>query len=124
MSKYYNEDIIKKYNERNEVFIPHYINLNYETNEILKKQVNDYSKLCKYLENEIHDLNKKIKKIKKNKKQNLDCIICYEDKVSKVFIPCGHICVCNDCYNKINGCKCLYCGRPSQGTIMCYATGF
>jgi len=37
------------------------------------------------------------------------CPICYENRCKYIFIPCGHICLCNDCYmiflkNKIFNC--------------------
>lgn len=26
-----------------------------------------------------------------------DCIICYNNKVKEILLPCGHICICNEC---------------------------
>lgn len=34
-----------------------------------------------------------------------ECIICYAEKKSVVFAPCGHYCCCSDCANMLtNGC--------------------
>lgn len=33
-----------------------------------------------------------------------DCIICLEVKKSKILVPCGHYCLCNNCSNKIDKC--------------------
>ena len=29
------------------------------------------------------------------------CSICYENKVEKCFIKCGHACICGDCFTKL-----------------------
>jgi len=39
------------------------------------------------------------------------CIICYTKKKCYAFIPCGHLCMCEDCHEKYQDDKCIICRR-------------
>lgn len=56
---------------------------------ILKKKIKEKEKKLKEKEEEIEKLEKK-------------CSICFENKCNIVFIPCGHLCMCNVCNDKYN----------------------
>lgn len=32
------------------------------------------------------------------------CVVCQVDVVNKVFLPCRHACVCNQCFTKVEKC--------------------
>ena len=44
-----------------------------------------------------------------------ECVICMDSKTDNVFLPCGHMCTCNECYIKLkkasNNVKCPMCRR-------------
>ena len=64
-------------------------------NEIVKLK-NEIVKL----KNEIKDKEKKIKE-KEDRIEELDkkCSVCFTNKSNIIFVPCGHLCMCNDCNN-------------------------
>ncbi|XP_059616470.1 E3 ubiquitin-protein ligase LRSAM1-like [Phlebotomus argentipes] len=33
-----------------------------------------------------------------------ECVICMDEKVEIIFIPCGHLCVCSGCHNSVTNC--------------------
>eukprot|EP00435_Cladocopium_sp_Y103_P011879 s553_g3.t1 len=39
------------------------------------------------------------------------CVICQDAKPSQAFVPCGHVCVCLSCWDRLaqNGGKCPNC---------------
>ena len=39
------------------------------------------------------------------------CIICYKNKKTYAFIPCGHLCICNECVDKYEDDKCIICRK-------------
>ena len=39
------------------------------------------------------------------------CVVCIEKKKNMVFIPCGHLCCCAVCGNKV-GSQCPVCRQP------------
>lgn len=37
------------------------------------------------------------------------CVICFVEKMKYVFIPCGHFCICDECYQHLPSNKCPIC---------------
>lgn len=37
------------------------------------------------------------------------CLICYTEEKTHAFIPCGHLCMCEECNKKYNDDKCIIC---------------
>lgn len=55
--------------------------------------------------------------------KNGECTICFDQEVDAVIYTCGHMCLCNDCGQKlkrqINAC-CPICRRPIKDVIKTY----
>jgi rubrerythrin len=70
------------------------INLNNYSNEINSF----FNFFINPLKNTIVNLKNELKK-KEEKIEELDkkCSICFENKSNIIFIPCGHLCICNVC---------------------------
>ena len=68
----------------------------------------------------IKDFNKEISE-DEDKDENL-CSICLDNKKTHAFVPCGHVCVCEDCSKKINIKKdnCLICREKIESIIKIY----
>ncbi|XP_075518016.1 LOW QUALITY PROTEIN: MND1-interacting protein 1-like [Primulina tabacum] len=52
-----------------------------------------------------------------------DCVICMEEEVSIVFLPCAHQIICTNCngtYGKKGRATCLYCRAPIEQRIRVY----
>lgn len=51
-----------------------------------------------------------------------DCCICLDRKVTIVFVPCGHLIVCEDCSKQISNAKqeCPICRNPVRQHIKIY----
>jgi hypothetical protein len=43
--------------------------------------------------------------------EDLVCIICFKEKRSIAFIPCGHLCMCSSCSHKYNDTNCIVCRK-------------
>ncbi len=78
------------------------------------------------LQNIIKKINDKIKRHifkineKCEKKYYTDvCVICIINEPNKLYIPCGHVCICNECnkYNKYNYEKIINCPICKSGKI-------
>lgn len=68
-------------------------NINF-TNPI-KKTIENLKDEIKKLKNEIKDKEEKLEELD-NK-----CSVCFTNKSNIIFIPCGHLCICDDCvYNE------------------------
>ena len=79
-----------------------------EQQEYLTEKVHSYSKQCERAtscrlalldalsqsQQEVADAKDKLRKAEERVP---DCVICFEDTVSMVFVPCGHACVCDQC---------------------------
>lgn len=52
--------------------------------------------------------------------QTTMCKICLDRDIQVVFIPCGHLAACNDCFNRLNGCP--ICKRTITRTYPVYFT--
>lgn len=72
-------------------------NINYTINYIFISLIDPLRKKIIKLKNENNKLKKKIEK---NDKLDSKCGICFENSCSIVFIPCGHLCMCNECSSK------------------------
>ena len=44
------------------------------------------------------------------------CKICYEEESSFIYIPCGHLCICQNCKDKIlnRSIKCPMCNKSGE----------
>lgn len=51
----------------------------------------------------------KVKVILSEKKDSMLCLTCVENPKNMVFIPCGHLCICEKCYNNNQQSICLIC---------------
>lgn len=62
------------------------------------------------LKNEIKDKEKKIKE-KEDRIEQLDkkCSVCFTNKSNIIFVPCGHLCMCNDCNNRYTQYNMSFC---------------
>ena len=58
----------------------------------------------------------------KNCFDTIHCVICLEHFSNIIFLPCNHLCVCYDCYLKINPkMKCVLCRQKILITYLIYA---
>lgn len=53
------------------------------------------------------------------------CLICRDSKKSEAFVPCGHVCVCKACYDRLAGQRagsviCPTCRREVCFTMRVY----
>lgn len=60
----------------------------------LKKTIANLKDEIKKLKNEIKDKEERIEELDKK------CSVCFTNKSNIIFIPCGHLCMCNDCNNR------------------------
>jgi hypothetical protein len=51
-------------------------------------------------------------------KDRKNCKICYEKDANMVFLPCGHLVVCETCSSRIR--ECPLCRRPIDGVLKAY----
>jgi hypothetical protein len=42
------------------------------------------------------------------------CVICRDSKKSEAFVPCGHVCVCKPCYDRLAGRASVICPACRQ----------
>ena len=89
---------------------------NNENNNRLNNNLNNYlSQAYGFMEVFVNPLRKKITNLKneiKNLKNQIiekdniieefdkKCSVCFINECNIIFIPCGHLCMCNQCYNK------------------------
>ena len=61
-----------------------------------------------------------VTKNKKNKQKKIphkECVICMSVLENKACIPCGHMCVCIDCSQQIEGKECPICREHVTSTV-------
>jgi hypothetical protein len=51
-------------------------------------------------------------------KEQKICKVCFENDANMVFIPCGHLVVCENCSDRLR--ECPVCRRPIQGVLKAY----
>ena len=76
----------------------------------LKRTIENLKNEIVKLKNEIKDKEKKIKE-KEDRIEELDkkCSVCFTNKSNIIFIPCGHLCMCNDCNNRCTQYNMSFC---------------
>lgn len=74
--------------------IENYYNITNKEFELKDAIIDDFKKYSEKLENKLKVLN---------------CKICLNNQCNMVFIPCGHIVTCSDCYNNLRENKCPVC---------------
>ena len=76
----------------------------------LKKTIANLKNEIVKLKNEIKDKEKKIKE-KEDRIEELDkkCSVCFTNKSNIIFVPCGHLCMCNDCNNRCTQYNMSFC---------------
>ena len=50
------------------------------------------------------------------------CKICFHYKINTVLIPCGHLCICSDCSEKLTKKVCPVCNTSVQMVVKTYQT--
>lgn len=53
-------------------------------------------------------------------RQCLPCVVCLDGKKTHLLVPCGHLCLCENCSNQLNDGKCPICRRQYEKIIQCY----
>lgn len=70
-------------------------------------------------------LNKKLKK-ETNQDEQKECKICFDNEINTVLIPCGHLCVCEDCSHSLKtvgqSLLCPICKSKVQKIVKTYTT--
>jgi len=76
----------------------------------LKKTIANMKNENVKLKDEIKDKEKKIKE-KEDRIEELDkkCSVCFTNKSNIIFVPCGHLCMCNDCNNRCTQYNISFC---------------
>ena len=47
-----------------------------------------------------------------------ECVVCFDaEKKLVACVPCGHRCMCQDCYDKLRDRRCPVCRNPIQSTL-------
>lgn len=79
--------------------------------KLIRSDCNKFVKMVKtnYIElerqkKEINELKLENKEYKEKIIEQNECIICIENKLQIVFVPCGHICSCVECSKRLNQC--------------------
>ena len=98
----------------NNVNINNYLSL---VNGLFEFFVNPLKKTIANLKNEIVKLKNEIKDKEKNIKEKEDrigeldkkCSVCFTNKSNIIFVPCGHLCMCNDCNNRCTQYNMSFC---------------
>jgi len=106
-------------NNENNNRINNYLSQAYGFMEVF---VNPLRKKITNLKNEIKNLKNQIIE-KDNIIEEFDkkcCSVCFINESNIIFIPCGHLCMCNQCYNKylehnMNMTLCPICRSYSSG---------
>ena len=104
-----------------------------ESMEEHKKIINACDERCVLLQHKIKNWNNKCNILEKDKKKfkNMyqsiknnrfgNCSICCTKKATHAFIPCGHLCICSDCFNELLDRdleeECIYC-RSDESEIV------
>lgn len=93
--------------QSNNVNINNYLS---QVNGFFEFFVNPLKKIIANLKNEIKDKEKKIKE-KEDRIEELDkkCSVCFTNKSNIIFVPCGHLCMCNDCNNRCTQYNMSFC---------------
>ena len=62
----------------------------------------------------------KLKLVKENQQLRDErlCKMCLDKECSTVFLPCGHMCACDSCAEKVQ--KCPICNGPIRGTVKAF----
>lgn len=99
--------------ENNDLVIPIYLEA--VQNELEKTNtIEDVKKLQNYLKNIMQVVQTKLTFLKSQKSnqliQNL-CVVCRENQVEMICIPCGHLCLCQNCKSKLLRKKCPICAQ-------------
>ena len=89
------------YNNKNYNINKNNININNyssELNGLFDFFINPLKKIIVNLKKDIKDKEKKIKEIE-DKIEEIEnkCSVCFTNKANIIFIPCGHLCMCNEC---------------------------
>ena len=88
---------------------------NKKSNDINKpKEINEYPDLLNINKNEIED-DKSKSQISEINLEHL-CTMCYENPIQAIFEPCGHRCLCLECYKreKENLERCPICNKEIE----------
>jgi Zinc finger, C3HC4 type (RING finger) len=48
------------------------------------------------------------------------CVVCMEEKVSILILPCAHLCVCPECAGSVG--QCPLCRKPFKGYVRVFLT--
>jgi len=48
------------------------------------------------------------------------CIVCFENEINTVCVPCGHLCLCFPCVSKLQGNECPVCRKTTSLIIRTY----
>lgn len=93
-----NDDTLRNNTQRNNANINNYLS---QVNGLFEFFVNPLKKTIKNLNDEKLKLKNEIKE-KDDKIEELDkkCSVCFTNKSNIIYIPCGHLCMCNECNNK------------------------
>ena len=100
--------------QSNNVNINNYLS---QVNGLFEFFVNPLKKTIANLKNEIVKLKNEIKDKEKNIKEKEDrigeldkkCSVCFTNKSNIIFVPCGHLCMCNDCNNRCTQYNMSFC---------------
>jgi len=103
--------------QSNNVNIDNYLS---DVNGLFEFFINPLKKTIANLKDEIKKL-----KILEERIEELDnkCSVCFTNKSNIIFIPCGHLCMCNDCNNRYTQYNMSFCPMcRSNGTRYCVYT--
>jgi len=52
--------------------------------------------------------------LQKEKKEETECVICFENERNMVFVPCGHLCACETCVPTLRDNLCPICRKEGN----------
>jgi hypothetical protein len=77
----------------------------------IKQEFNEYNKRMLIVENNLQELQKKVRKLKAKCKDKKQCVVCWERDRNYILIPCGHYMLCGTCACTTLGKECPYCRK-------------
>ena len=98
-----------------------------EAREMEKMEKSSFNLICEQLEmNQNLENNARMKSELTEIRRESQCVICLDAKKSEAFVPCGHICVCKPCYDRLaqvskaSSVMCPTCRRDVRFTLRVY----